>query len=57
VLIKGIRSIFHLSEYLRDLIRKDMADQGVLSHVLKGLDDIKKSRFSDKSILDILDED
>lgn len=45
------------SEYLRDLIRKDMADQGVLSHVLKGLDDVKKSRFSDKSILDILDED
>ncbi len=45
------------SEYLRDLIRKDMAEQGVISHVLKGLDDIKHARFSDKSILDILDED
>ncbi len=44
------------SEYLRDLIRKDMADQGVISHVLKGIEDIKQGRFSDSSILDILDE-
>jgi len=45
------------SEYLRDLIRKDMAEQGVISHVLKGIDDVKQARFSDKSILDILNED
>lgn len=44
------------SEYLRDLIRKDMADQGVISHVLKGIEDVKQYRFSDSSILDILDE-
>jgi antitoxin ParD1/3/4 len=44
------------SEYIRDLIRKDMAEQGVISHVLNGIDDIKQSRFSDSSILDILDE-
>ena len=25
------------SEYLRDLIRKDMAEQGVITHVLKGI--------------------
>jgi len=45
------------SEYLRDLIRKDMAEQGVISHVLRGISDVKQARFSDKSILDILEED
>ena len=44
------------SEYLRDLIRRDMESQGVVTHVLDGLDDIKHSRFSDNSILDIADE-
>jgi len=44
------------SEYLRDLIRRDMESQGTVAHVLDGLDDIKKSRFSNKSILDIADE-
>jgi len=44
------------SEYLCDLIRRDMESQGIVTHVLDGLDDIKHSRFSDKSILDIADE-
>lgn len=44
------------SEYLRDLIRHDMESQGIVAHVLDGLDDIKKSRFSTRSILDIADE-
>ncbi len=44
------------SEYLRDLIRRDMESQGIVTHVLGGLDDIKHSRFSDSSILDIADE-
>jgi antitoxin ParD1/3/4 len=44
------------SEYLRDLIRHDMASQGIVAHVLDGVEDIKKSRFSNKSILDIADE-
>ena len=44
------------SEYLRDLIRKDMAEQDVVFHVLKGIDDVKHKRFSENSILDILDE-
>ena len=44
------------SEYLRDLIRKDMAEQDVVSHVLKGIDDVKQGRFSESSILDILNE-
>lgn len=45
------------SEYVRDLIRKDMAEQGVMSHVLRGIDDVKQARFSKLSIIDILDED
>ncbi len=45
------------SEYLRDLIRHDMESQSVVGHILGGLDDIKHGRFSDKSILDIADED
>jgi len=45
------------SEYLRDLIRRDMETQGVVHHVQEGLCDIKAGRLSDKSILDIADED
>lgn len=44
------------SEYLRDLIRRDMESQGIVTHVLNGLDDIKHSRFSECSIVDIADE-
>ena len=41
------------SEYLRDLIRKDMSEQALVSQVLAGIADIEQSRFSDKSIMDI----
>ena len=41
------------SEYLRDLIRRDMETQSVVTHVMGGLDDLANGRFSDKSILDI----
>lgn len=44
------------SEYLRDLIRRDMESQDVVRHILKGVDDVKHGRFSDKSILDIANE-
>ena len=44
------------SEYIRDLIRRDMESQEVVKHILNGLDDIEYRRFSDKSILDIADE-
>jgi antitoxin ParD1/3/4 len=44
------------SEYLRDLIRRDMEAQGIVAHIMGGLDDIKHGRFSDQSILDIADE-
>ncbi len=40
------------SEYIRALIRKDMEEQGVISHVMEGLNDLKNGRFSSKSILD-----
>lgn len=45
------------SEYLRDLIRKDMEAQSTVLHVMDGLSDLKQGRFSDKSILDIANEE
>ncbi len=45
------------SEYLRDLIRRDMESQAIVAHVMRGLDDLAKGRFSEKSILDIAEED
>lgn len=44
------------SEYLRDLIRRDMEAQGTVAHVIRGLEDIKRGHFSELSILDIADE-
>jgi antitoxin ParD1/3/4 len=44
------------SEYIRNLIRGDMATQETVLHVLSGLNDIKHGRMSEKSILDIHDE-
>jgi antitoxin ParD1/3/4 len=44
------------SEYLRDLIRRDMEAQGTVARIMGGLDDIKHGRFSDNSILDIANE-
>jgi len=41
------------SEYIRDLIRQDMENRHMVTHVMNGLDDVKQGRFSDKSILDI----
>ena len=40
------------SEYIRDLIRRDMEEQAIVRHVLRGLDDVKAARFSPLSILD-----
>lgn len=41
------------SEYIRDLVRRDMEDQAIVQHVKGGLENIKQQRFSKKSILDI----
>jgi antitoxin ParD1/3/4 len=45
------------SEYLRDLIRRDMENQAALMHIAGGLDDLAQGRFSERSILDIGAED
>ena len=45
------------SQYLRDLIRRDMETQDVATHVLAGIDDIKHDRFVEQSILDIGNDD
>ena len=45
------------SEYLRDLIRRDMESQAALTHIAAGLDDLAHGRFSDQSILEIGAED
>ena len=45
------------SEYLQDLIRKEMEQQATFSHIVVGLQDVKHGRFSAKSIIHILDED
>ena len=44
------------SEYVRDLIRRDMEGSAILTKVRRGLDDIKNNRFANESVLDILAE-
>lgn len=44
------------SEYIRDLIRRDMEGTAILTKVRRGLDDIKNSRFAHDSVLDILED-
>jgi len=41
------------SEYIRDLIRQDMENRHVLTHVMNGLNDLRNGNLSDKSILEI----
>jgi antitoxin ParD1/3/4 len=42
------------SEYIRDLIRRDREATGIITHLQRGLEDIKQNRFSKDSVLDIL---
>jgi len=44
------------SEYVRDLIRRDMEGAAILTKVRRGLDDIKNNRFAKENILDIIEE-
>ncbi len=44
------------SEYVRDLIRRDMEGLAVLTKIRRGLDDIKNNRFAKESVLDIIEE-
>jgi antitoxin ParD1/3/4 len=45
------------SEFICDLIRQDMQDRAVALNIVEGLSDLRHGRFSDKSILDLKDED
>jgi antitoxin ParD1/3/4 len=42
------------SEYIRDLIRRDMEGTAILAKVQHGLEDIKNNRFAKESVLDIM---
>lgn len=44
------------SEYIRDLIRRDMEGSAILTKVRRGLDDIKNQRFADESVLDLIEQ-
>jgi len=45
------------SEYIRDLIRKDREERGIVRHIMEGLDDLNHGRLSARSILDIAKSD
>ena len=45
------------SEYIRDLVRRDMEDWKIVSDIAQGLREIKNQEFVSESILDILHED
>ncbi|MEM9276669.1 MAG: hypothetical protein AAGA80_27575 [Cyanobacteria bacterium P01_F01_bin.143] len=45
------------SEYIRDLVRRDMEDWKIISDITQGLKEIKNQEFVSESILDILQED
>lgn len=44
------------SEYIRDLIRRDMEGTAVLIKVRRGLDDIKNNRFAEENVLDLIEQ-
>jgi antitoxin ParD1/3/4 len=44
------------SEYIRDLIRRDMESVAPLTKIRRGLDDIKNNRFAKESVLDIIED-
>ena len=44
------------SEYVRDLIRRDMEGSAILAKVRRGLDDIKNNRFAEESVLTIIED-
>lgn len=42
--------------YVVELIRKDMREREVMSHVMQGLDDMKNGRFSTKTARDFMSD-
>lgn len=45
------------SEYVRDLIRRDMQDWKIAADIAQGIREVSEGRFANESILDILNED
>ncbi len=45
------------SEYIRDLIRRDMEDWAIVRDVAQGLKEARAGDFASESVLDILHED
>lgn len=45
------------SEYIRDLIRRDMQDWRIAADIAQGIREVAEGRFASESILDILNED
>jgi len=45
------------SEYIRDLVRRDMEDWAIVSMVVQGLKEVSSGKFAKETILDILRED
>lgn len=44
------------SEFIRDLIRRDMRDWAIVNDVVRGLQEARQGDFAPESILDILRE-
>jgi len=45
------------SEYIRDLVRRDMQDWAIVASVAQGLKEVRRGEFVRESILDVLHED
>ena len=45
------------SEYIRDLVRRDMEDWAIVSSVVQGLREVSNGEFVKETILDVLRED
>lgn len=45
------------SDYICDLIRRDMQDRAAVKDILQGLREVERGEFVEESILDILYED
>ena len=45
------------SEYIRDLVRRDMEEWAIVSGVLQGLKEVRKGTFVQDTIIDVLQEE
>jgi antitoxin ParD1/3/4 len=45
------------SEYIRDLVRRDMQDWAIVASVVQGLKEVRKGQFVKDTILDVLHEE